>query len=340
MDTMTRVIAMTDHFRFPPAGPNRDDGYKEWHHFCIMGREVQAILNFNLSYQRESPETPLARVVLLVRDHAWDGDVDTVLARDVIVRRGQIDARFGHNHIRFQNGVFDLSVALENRPVALTLHLEPITSPLLRSSTPIGEGKISWLVVPRLAASGTITTGERVYRLDQAPAYHDHNWGAWRWGQDFAWQWGFALPDRTDMPWSVVFDQVTDRARNRIMELRLAVWNGPLIQRLFMHDEIQMRPQGYYAAPARLPKFPRIMALVMPEATTDVPHRLEVSARSRGDHLDFCFEATDVAQIAVPNETDLKTTVINEVSGRLEMEGKIKGEPVAMCGRGFFELLT
>ncbi|MCZ7545138.1 MAG: hypothetical protein M5R40_17150 [Anaerolineae bacterium] len=227
MDTIAHVIARTDHFRAPPFGPDGTDGYKEWHHFCIMGPDVQAILNFNLSYQRESPGTPLARVVVLVRDHTWDGDVDTLRARDVVVRRGQIDAHFGHNHVCFQDGMFDLSVALENRPVALTLRLEPVAFPLMRGSTPIGEGKISWLVVPRLAASGTIVTGERVYRLEQVPAYHDHNWGNWRWGHDFAWQWGFALPDRTDVPWSLVFDQVTDRARNRAMELRLAFLERP-----------------------------------------------------------------------------------------------------------------
>ncbi len=340
MDTLTRVVALTDHFRFPPLAPAGTDGYKEWHHFCIIGSDVQAILNFNLSYLSESPGTPLARVVLLVRDHTWDGDVDTILARDVVVCRGQIEAHFGHNRIGFRDGAFDLSLALENRPVALTLRLEPVSFPLLRSSTPIGEGKISWLVIPRLAASGTITIGERVHTLDHAPAYHDHNWGNWRWGQDFAWQWGFALPDRADTPWSVVFDQVTDRARNRALELRLAFWKGARIQRLFMHDEIQVHPQGYFVAPARLPKFPRVMALITPEVTTDVPRCLEVSARSRDDHLHFHFEGMDVVQVVVPNETDLNVTVINEVSGQLEMAGSIKGEPVAMRGRGFFEFLT
>ncbi|MCZ7545139.1 MAG: hypothetical protein M5R40_17155 [Anaerolineae bacterium] len=71
-----------------------------------------------------------------------------------------------------------------------------------------------------------------------------------------------------------------------------------------------------------------------------MPHRLEVRARSRDDHLNFCFEAEDVVQIVVPNETDLDATVINEVSGQVAVDGKVKGESVAMHGRGFFEFLT
>lgn len=341
MDSLARVIALTDHFRFPPSARDRRNGYKEWHHFCIIAPDVQAILNLNLGYDAQSPAgQEVARVVLLVHDHAWDGDVETIPARDVQVHRGLIDARLGHNSIRFQDGVFDLSVALSDRPITLALRLTPVSFPLLRSSTPIDEGTISWLVVPRLLASGHITVGRRVYALDQAPAYHDHNWGHWLWGQDFAWQWGFALPESADVPWSMVFDRVTDRARNRALELRLAFWKGAQIQRLFMHDEIQTWPQGHFDAPGRVPKFPRVMALVAPEVTTDVPACLEVIARRGDDHLHCHFQAEDIVQVVVPNESDLGTTVINEVSGSLEASGRVKGEPVAMRGRGFFEFLT
>lgn len=342
MDTLARVIALTDHFRFPGLAPAQADQYKEWHHFCILGPDVQVILNLNLcgdTRPAASAGAPLARTILLVREESWDGDVDSIPSRDVLVRRGRVDVCFGHNSVRFRDGMFELSVALQNRPIALVLRLRPVALPLLRSKTPIGAGQISWLVVPRLVASGTVTVGRRVHTLSEAPAYHDHNWGHWLWGDDLAWQWGFTLPGPLDEPWCLVFDCLTNRARSQVLELRLALWKNEMLHRLFSQDEIQVRPAGFLA-PSRVPKFPRAMAIIAPESTTDIPCRLDITAAAGGDYLHGHFEAEDVAQIVVPNETDLGLTIINEVSGRLKLAGNVKGEPVAMQGRAIFEFLT
>jgi hypothetical protein len=82
------------------------------------------------------------------------------------------------------------------------------------------------------------------------------------------------------------------------------------------------------------------MALVASELTTDVPGLFEVNAARLGEWLRCRFTADDLAQIVVPNELDLGVTIINEVSGILALQGEIKGEPVSMEGRGFFEFLT
>jgi hypothetical protein len=342
MDTLARMIALTDHFRLPTVSDEGADWYKEWHHFCILGSSVQVILNFNLCNDMR-PAVPhgtlVARAILLVHERAWDGDVDTIASRDVLVRRGRIDLCFGHNTVRFRDGVFDLSVALQHRPITLTLRLRPVTLPLLRSNMPMSVGKINWLVVPRLIASGTIVIEQRVHTLREAPAYHDHNWGHWQWGDDFAWQWGFALPASTVAPWSLVFDRMTNRVRSHVQELRLALWKNEILHRLFTQDEIQVRPTGY-VIPARVPKFPRGMALVAPESTTDVPRHLDITAAAGSDQLRCHFEVEDLAQIVIPHETDLGQTTINEVTGHLELIGKVKDESIMMEGRAIFEFLT
>lgn len=342
MDALARVITLTDQIRLPIPGDARVGWSKEWYHFCIIAPHVQAILNLSLTYDTRpaaSPGARVARMIVLVREGAWDGGIDTIPFRDVQAHRGRLDLCFGHNSVRFRDGLFHLSVAMESRPITLLLQLRPITYPLLRRNTSIGEGMINWLVVPRLSATGTIAVGQRVHHLHQTPAYHDHNWGHWLWGQDFAWQWGFALPEGADMPWGVVFDQMTNRARTETAELKLSLWKHETLHRLFVYDEIAVQRAGYLA-PRRVPKFPRVMALVAPERTTGVPERLEVTAAIRGDHLRCCFEAQDVAQVIIPNETDLGVTIINEVGGRLELEGEVKGEPVTLQGKGFFEFLT
>jgi hypothetical protein len=342
VDTLARVIALTDHVRLPVPRDANADWSKEWYHFCIIGPRIQAIVNLSLTYDTWSAASPgerVARVILLVREGTWDGGVDTIPFRDVQAHRGHVNLRFGQNSVCFQDGVFRLSIALESRPITLVLKLRPIAYPLLRRNTPLGAGMINWLVVPRLSATGTITVGKCVHELHEVPAYHDHNWGHWLWGHDFAWQWGFALPDGADMPWGVVFDQMTNRARTETAELKLSLWKHDTLHRLFLHEEIAVQRAGYLP-PGRVPKFPPVMALLAPERTTGVPRYLEVTAATGDDHLRCRFEAQDAAQLIIPNETDLGVTIINEVGGRLELEGQVKGEPVALEGKGFFEFFT
>jgi hypothetical protein len=339
---LSRVLSLTDHLRLSTSSNGKAGWYKEWHHFCIVGQELKALVNLNISHEwRPEVGEPVqqARLILLVNDGSWDGDVCNIPARDVVLNRGQIGLRFGHNSLRFVDGCYEISAALENRPLTVSLRLEPLAFPLLRSKATLGQGTIDWLVVPRLAASGTIVVGRRVYKLENAPAYHDHNWGHWLWGQDFAWQWGFVLPAEMDQAWSIVFDRVTNRARNQVQELKLSVWHEDKLQRIFAHSDIQVRERGYLY-PDRVPKYPRIMGLITPESTPDVPCTLEIEAASGDDRVRCLFQAQDVGQIVVPNETDLEMTVINEVSGLIEGEGVVKGKSFSVNGQGLFEFLT
>ena len=340
---LQHTIASTDHFRYPGIDHPHPEWYKEWHHFAIVSPDVRVIINLSVSKDtRRSvpPDTMLARLVLLVHDaRGWDGDVDTFQPGEVEVTAGQIDLRLGHNQISFQDNRYTVSAALENRPITVRLHLQPQAYPIFRRRTPIGEGAIGWLAIPRLLVSGEVTIGRTVHRLTDAIAYHDHNWGNWLWGHDFSWHWGYALPETADQPWSIIFDHLMNSTRNHRLELRLGVWKAAVLQRLFLHGEIETQQQGFYQQPD-IRKFPRIMTLVAPQTTTDVPQVLSIQASSKDDFMNCVFETEDVVQIVIPNETDLGITVINEVSGTLTTEGRIKGEHVAIAGRGFFEFLT
>lgn len=342
MRLIGRVLTLTDHTRLSSESGKRPGWYKEWHHFCIIGPELQAVINFSFLGDNRPAAAPGARqtrLTLLVHGAEWDGDVWEIPGRDVELNPGRIDLRFGHNRLLFRDGVFQLSAALENQPLTLDLALRPTTFPLLRNQAVIGEGTIDWLVVPRLEASGTLVIGRKVHRLERIPAYHDHNWGHWLWGQDFAWEWGFALPLRGEAVWSLVYNNLTNRARSQVQERKLSLWKGDKLERIFTPDEINVRRQGYLPR-RKTPKFPRVMALIAPEMTTDVPGCVEIEAAAGPDHLWCKFEAQEIAQIVVPNETDLGETVINEVIGTIQAGGMVKGEPVEIEGKGFFEFLT
>jgi hypothetical protein len=337
-----RVLTLTDHTRLSSESGERSAWYKEWHHFCILGPDVQAVVNFSLlgdNRPSAAPGARQARLTLLVHAAGWDGDVVEIPARDVELNPGRIDLRFGHNRLLFKDGVFRISAALQERPLTLDLALRPVTFPLLRNATTLGAGTIDWLVVPRLEASGTLVSGWKVHRLERIPAYHDHNWGHWLWGHDFAWEWGFALPVRGEAVWSLVYNNVTNRARSQVQEVKLSLWKGDKLERIFTPDEIEVRRNDYLARRGA-PKFPRIMALVAPEMTTDVPECMEIRAVGSQDHLQVKFSAQEIAQLVVPNETDLGETIINEVIGTIQAEGMVKGQPVEIEGQGFFEFLT
>jgi hypothetical protein len=343
MDKISRLVETTDMIRQAFPDPTQSSWSKEWHHFCVIGEGVEVILNLNLCGDNRPAARPgegLARLVLLAQAGEWYGDVETFPTRDVLVRAGKVDLRFGHNWIRFKDGEFELSAALQNQPVSLHLQLRPAAYPLLmRSNTPIGAGQINWLVLPRLLASGTIIIGKQVFKLEGAPAYHDHNWGKWLWGHDFAWEWGFGLPLQPATPWSLVFDLTTNRRRTTTLELTLALWKGPRLERIFTQRDISIRRSGFLQQRPLL-KVPRVMSLISPEQTSEVPLRLELEAVKGSDRLEVSFEAQSVAQIAIPNETDLGVTLINEVSGIVTVQGQVKGESVQFQGPGIFELLT
>jgi hypothetical protein len=340
VELIPKVISLTDYLRLPTRLEPGAERHKEWHHFCILHPEVQVIANLSLMRRPGSAAPDWdARLVLLVKEMGWDGDVDIIPFRDARASRGSLDLQLGHNQVVFRDGCYHLSISLQKRPITLQLTLRPVAYPLIRRNTPISGGKINWVVIPRLEAYGSVVVGRNVYRLQAAPAYHDHNWGQWQWGDDFAWQWGFALPGQAGNPWCVVFDRMTDRSRRTALELKLSLWKGDRLLRLFMQDEIRLEQSGFISMP-RLDKFPRPMSLLAPERTTDVPRRFAVQAQRGADGVECVFTAEHVAQIVVPNETDLGVTVINEVGGSLALSGEIKGERIAMQGRGFFEFLT
>jgi hypothetical protein len=194
--------------------------------------------------------------------------------------------------------------------------------------------------MPRLAATGTITVGERIHRVERATAYHDHNWGHFAWGADFGWRWGFALPRDAREPWSVVFATVTDRFRHYTRGQGLWVWRGRDVVRGFRADAIDVRSDARFVRQPHILKVPRVMGLVSPETFADVPTWLEALAESDGDRVRCRFEAESLAQVVVPAEEHLGVTVINEVAGRSTVDGCIRGETFTMDCRSVFEFLV
>jgi len=169
-------------------------------------------------------------------------------------------------------------------------------------------------------------------------AYHDHNWGGFRWGRDFAWIWGYGHPERASNPWSFTFDLFMNRAQTADIARGLLLWNGARQHRAFGNAEVRVESEGLLR-PRHVLKVPRPMALLHEQAVTDVPERLLIRAQGRGDFVDVEVRCREVMQILVPDDCGLGVTAITEVVSDIVADGEIRGEPLRMQGRGMFEFL-
>lgn len=343
--TLTESLVRHDFVRGSPWALGGPKFHKEWLHFCVLADDLHLLVNFSLSDDTSAGVqrgARIARITALAHTpDGWEGDVDTFDPAETRAHPGSIALTFGPNECRFENGMYRVRIGLRERPIAADLDFVPLTQPLQAPSIPQLDGPpLRWVTMPRLVATGTIRVGDRVVRIARAPAYHDHNWGHFPWGADFAWRWGFALPTELRTPWSVVFACVTDRARHYARGQGMWVWRHRDVVRGFRAESIRVRADRRYLRPERTLKVPRVMALVWPEAFADVPRWLEATAESDGDRVTCRFEAETVAQVVVPAEEHLGVTVINEVIGRSIVDGSIRGERVAYEARSVFEFLV
>lgn len=346
--SLARAIARTDYLRGSPAPFDGPRGFKEWLHFCVHGPGFDLLVNFSLvddARPGASPRVRAARLIVLYReegaggDEPWDGGLDRYDEDEVRAPGGRVGLEFGESGVRFQGGAYHIRVRLRDRPVELDAALVPVVLPAPRFNVGVGDGPpIHWVVVPRLLASGELVTRGRRYRFQDAPAYHDHNFGHFRWGRDFAWEWGFGLPPDPSHPMCAVFVRLSDRGHALARAQALFLWKGPRQHRVFRDGDLRVRPEGLLR-PERMFKLPRPLALLSPGLATDVPRRLVLEAEADGDEASGSFEGEDVAQVIIPNDDDLGVTIIHEVKGLFSVRGTVRGEDFRWQGRAVFEFL-
>jgi hypothetical protein len=338
-----RLIEEKNGLKYPSPGDAKSGWQKEWYHICIQAPGLDLLVNLNVSSDTR-PSAPagsrVARVVLMAHDGEWSGDIEPVDSRLVRVTPGEVAMCLGQNEIAFRDGKFELVAALQVYPLAVNVRLEPQCTPLgITHEVSVGHGAIGWFAIPRLSVTGHVVKGDRVYPLVDATAYHDHNWGHWLWGQDFSWEWGFGHLADGEESWTIMFDRTLNRARTRLLESTFALWRGEMLVKMFSRNEISVRPIGYQN-PKKLFRIPRALAIAVPELGRDVPSQFEVTARSGPDHVSLVLTPRSEAQILIPNETDLETTIITEVLGTVQIAGEIRGRLFTAAGRGVFEFLA
>jgi len=334
---------MSDYLRRSPARLGGESGYKEWHHFIVHTGDLHLLVNISLvddAWQPDARRAERARLIILARAGEWFGSVDTFAASEIEISEGGHRIRFPRGECRFAGGRYRLRFETADGSVAGDLAFDPTSEPALANNQSLSAGKtLRWLFVPRLACRGRVRAGRQRFAPAGAPAYHDHNWGMFQWGDDFSWDWASALPADPANAWSIVFMRMGNRGRTLTRCQGLYLWRGATPARIFRDGDLDVRAEGI--AEVRSPlKLPHVMSLISPMGVKDVPERLEVEARGEGDAVDLVFETEDVAQIIVPNEVDATgVTILNEVAARVTAHGRVRGAKLAFEGPGVFELV-
>jgi hypothetical protein len=140
-----------------------------------------------------------------------------------------------------------------------------------------------------------------------------------------------------DQTWSFVYSRISDRARGRTLSQAILVWRDDESCRTFRDDELEVASAGFLRGGSRL-RVPTVMAIVEPGRTADVPQTLSARATRGSDWIELTLELGDFAEIAVPNEGDLGTTLLCEARALATVRGRVRGEPVAASGPAIFEL--
>jgi hypothetical protein len=337
-EVVVRAAAASDWLRRGPVGAHAPARHKEWLHFCVFAPGLDLLVNFSVVDEADAPPVEVGRLTLLVRTgDRWEGEVLTYPADQLDARRGEVGLRLGPHAVWLEDGAYRMTV--RSARLQLDLRLTPLALPSIVNNVATGDGPpIHWLVLPRNLASGRLRWDGVEHTLRQTPAYHDHNWGHFRWGADFAWEWGYALPQDPEDPWSLVFVRLSDRAHSRTRMQGLFVWDGTREARVLRGPQLTVTHTGLLR-PSQVTKVPPVMGLLFPELSTGVPASLHVHAEDRGDVIELEFTPSAVAQVIVPADHHLGATIIQELSGEVRVTGRVRGRELRFVSPSVFELL-
>jgi len=338
---LAAIISRADYWRRSPASAGGAAGHKEWSYFCLLGHELQMVVAFSImdssAEGSAAPAVEIPRVAILA--HApdrWTAIVESCPSSEPSLTAGRIDARFGGQSLAFTRGAYRIDLASDAPRMRASLLLRPVARPGLTRSIPLGGvTPMQWFVVPRLEADGDVWLGQHHYRLDRSPAYHDHNWGSFAWGGDFAWEWGIVLSAGSPA-WSLIYYRITDRGRHHVVSQGLLVWRGDRHCRSFRDGALDVRSRGRFRT-AGCTRVPGIMRAALNGEAADLPAHLEVSAHAGSDRLELRFELQSCAQIGVPNDGDDGVTCISECPSVAVVDGIVGGEQVQFTSHALIE---
>jgi hypothetical protein len=234
---------------------------------------------------------------------------------DTRIDTAAADLTIGANLVRQRDGVYSLHarVAGDAGPATIDLTVRPASERYFPAVELREEALLSGYVVPALtaSASGTLCVAGRCRSIENAAAYHDHNWGVWR---DVTWEWGAARGARYALLYGGVY-----AGGDATSPFFLSFVDSLGVSQILRFDTITY--DGSRSA-AGLP------GAVSPRSFDLLAVRLEDTLRLHVDVDD-----------ALASETGLGSARRDfvQMRGNFRVSGRVGGRSVADTGSGFFE---
>ena len=234
-------------------------------------------------------------------------------------------------------GMVRVSATMPRDALSAQIVARPTSEPLnVEHPLPFGDGWIAWRAVPSLSVDGAITLGTHHVPLALASAYHDHNWGRWRWGDDIGWEWGvFASSEGGPV---FVVSRTTDRAHTsrHPAQLTLITTDDRRLRRLYFGAQVELGTSGRFEQ--RLHRVPGALAALHENARrVHLPDRVAIAASDGWSRVELAFVPRAGAQLIASEPTHRGYSFINELVGSFTARWSEVGQEHEARGLGVFE---
>ncbi|MEV0290711.1 hypothetical protein AB0H36_41835 [Kribbella sp. NPDC050820] len=323
-----------------PPGPNDRlaASYKDWLHLNVFDAAtgIAIVLNGAVQGAADDPRAVVSTTALVHHAGRWSTYHETVSrSQTTITERTlavgdqlvvQLDPVSGGMTTTFRHPTSGLAVHIEAVPRTRVIQT---VAPM-----PFGSGWIAWRATPLLRSKGYMEAPGRRISLDDALAYHDHNWGRWHWGEDIGWEWA-AWPSEHG---ALVMSRATDRAHGQgaaNVTIALPARHGWL-NRSYGGSSVEVRLASWRRGCSR--RLPGAMAALHAERSSPrLPGTIELRVDDGFDRMTARLQVEDAIQLIVADPQLPGYSYIHEMFGPFRASGMRGGERFAFHGRGVFE---
>lgn len=324
--TLAELRHDMDHFHLPPDSAANRDTWAEWHYFNVLSRDRKrwAFISFIVAGDVTSDKWGGSVTITLREEGKASRRFETRVSRnDVSFSTSSANLKLGSSTVTVtSNGDYRLVARASGAqgPVSIDLTLHPAPRAYFPGASIGSDDLVSGYAVPalRASASGTICASSDCERLENAQAYHDHNWGVWR---GVTWDWGASRAG----PYTILYGRVITSDARREQPLFVYVIDSAGFRAV-------MRPATISYEDGR---------------TTSVAGR-DIRVPSRAFFADV--RGADTLRVELDIEdaiaTDMRQSVAQQsfggpwfiqMKGTASISGRLGGDPVSGKGTGFFE---
>lgn len=353
-------MTSSDALRPPAPAEPRAHLAKDWLHLNVFDHStgITGLVNASLHGAPGDPRALAAGSALFWEPgHGWTGDARAVPITEASIGPASVAFDWLGIAVAERTGSVAASVRLPGE-LGLTLSADPVSTPVeVDARTPFGSGWVSWYIVPRLAVSGWLRLGAGgPLDLGQASAYHDHNWGRWRWGEDIGWEWGVChapgpgrwagsghgsgskpghAPVHARGGGAVLeWTRATDRAHRSGKPSLMVLTEGR--RHVYRGRSLTVSRSGRLGPPS--PRLPgALAALHSDRRRPSLPRRMRVEMDNGVDWLDLGVSFGGATQLIVPEHSRPGVTFIHELAGTFTCAGRIGGSALEVAGLAMFE---